>query len=529
MALIVDRDQWRTYSLGIGRVHWRSSMSSLDPVDCLTTSTTQWARAQRGNWAAIIENAEGVHLVVDTIRSFPILYTRRSSGWLVSSCANPLIDALPECSLNLNAAQEFRHSGFVLGTETLIAGVDTVTAGDTVTLHPDGASTTQTHSPFIFDTREDVPVSDFLVQFHRTLLDTFARLIDNANGRQLAIPLSGGADSRLILALLRELDAPNVLTFTYGVPSSREASISRSVAEGIGFDWVFVPLCPADMKSRWNQPQTADFLKSAWSGNALPHIQDWFAISELTQTGRIASDAIVLPGHTVVGNQHTEWANDPRVPLDFRGMTRLLARHHLRLQGHPEIGELAAYTRTKIVNFLSRYWPDSDPTMRPHVIAAFNIAERQAKYISNSVRTYEHFGLSWALPMQELAVWESWLRGPSPIHDVSRSHYVQYANEQYARWSGDSLGYFSAPAERLPSGAVHLLRTTLQTLGALDWANAMYRASVELNHPMGYQALAGNMSRSALARRLFSGTGILGVYADLFLADSWAPSANILP
>lgn len=529
MALIVDRDRWRTYSLDIGTVHWRSSISSVEPVDYATTSVEQWARAQRGNWVAIIENAEGVHLVVDTIRSFPILYTHTSAGWLISSTANPLMDALPECFLNLNAAQEFRHSGFVLGTDTLIAGVDSVTAGDAVTLHSDGTSTTQTHSPFIFDTRVDIPVSEFFPQFHRSLLDTFTRLISKANGRQLVIPLSGGADSRLILALLRELDAPNVLTFTYGVPGSREAEISCSVAEGIGFPWVFVSLSPADMKSRWNQPETTEFLKSAWSGNALPHIQDWFAISELTRTGQIEPDAIVLPGHTVVGNQHDEWACDHRVPLDFRGMTRLLARHHLSLQGHPEYGELSAYTRSKIVHFLDRYWPDTDPMTRSHVIAAFNIAERQAKYISNSVRTYEHFGLSWALPMEELEVWETWLRGPSPIHDVSRTHYVRYANEQYARWSGDSLGYFSAPAERLPPGPVRLLRTTLQSIGALDWANAMYRASVELNHPMGYQALAGNMSRPSLARRLFTGTSILGVYADLFLTDSWVPSAQVLP
>ncbi|MDO5728186.1 MAG: asparagine synthase-related protein [Actinomycetaceae bacterium] len=529
MALIVDRNEWRELSLHIGRVYWRSSIPHRDPIDFSTSNIADWARAQRGNWSAVIDNDEGIHLVVDAIRSFPILYTRSTSDWLISSSANPLLEAVPECSLDQKAAAEFRHSGFVLGTDTLIRDVRTVTAGQAITLHHNGDVTGQTHSPFIFDDRIEVPIPEFFENFHRTLLDTFGRLIDDACGRQLLIPLSGGADSRLILALLRELDAPNVLTFTYGVPNSREASISRQVAAGIDFPWLFVPINPSTMAKRWKQPKTASFLQSAWSGNALPHIQDWFAITELVRTEQIDFDAIVLPGHTVVGNQHDAQAIDPHVSLDYRGMTRLLSRHHLSLQGHPEIGELSAYSRTKIVDFLRAHWPNADPEMKPHVVAAFNIAERQAKYISNSVRTYEHCGLSWALPMEELPVWELWLRGPSPIHDEARTHYVRYANEQYAKWSGDSLGYFDAPAQRLPSGPVHLVRTALQSIGALDWANAMYRATVELKHPMGYEALVGDMSRPALARRLFTGRSILGVYADLFLTNSWVPSASFLP
>lgn len=529
MVTIADSHRWSVHEHHVGRVHWKCSLSSIEPVDAQVSTIADWARAQRGNWAAIVETPQGTSLVTDTIRSFPILYTRRSNQWVVSSSPQALLHEVPNVSVDRDAAAEFRHAGFVLGTDTLLSDVQTVTAGHAVTLNPDGTTTDLEHTPFVYDMRINMSEDEFLRMFHDQLLDLFSQFLTDARGRQILVPLSGGADSRLLVALLKDVGATNVLTFTYGRSGSGEVAVSREVAEAIGYPWISIPTDPHRMRARWHTAHTAEFLADTWAGNALPHIQDWYALTQLTESDVIDSDAIVLPGHTVVGKIHDYWCVDPSLPLSIEDMTHVLARHHLALQGHPEFGWLSAYTRAKIVRFLRRYWPDESPLARQATMIGFNLAERQAKYISNSMRAYEHFGLSWSLPMQQQPAWETWLRAPATLLDPGRTRYVDFANREYARFAGGKLDYFGAPAQRLPRTPVRIARTILSRTGLLDRVNNVYRAGVELRHPMGYEALAGGLSRAELARRLLGGTNILGVYADLFLTNTWAPGAPVVP
>ncbi|MDO5720499.1 MAG: asparagine synthase-related protein [Actinomycetaceae bacterium] len=529
MVTIADADRWNIYHHHIGRVYWRCSLGSIEPVNAKVSTIAAWARAQRGNWAAIVETSTGTHLVTDTIRSFPILYLRQANRWVVSSTPRALLRQIPNLQINRDAAAEFRHTGFVLGSDTLLDNVHTVTAGHALTLDPDGTTTEIEHTPFVYDSRMDMTEDAFLRIFHEQLLDLFSQFLADARGRQIVVPLSGGADSRLLVALLKHVGASHVLTFTYGTAGSKEVAVSREVAETIGYPWISVPTDPHRMRAQWYRPQTAEFLADTWSGNALPHIQDWYALTQLTQSEAIDADAIVLPGHTVVGKIHDYWCVDPTLPFSIEDMTRMLSTHHLALQGHPEFGWLTAYTRSKIVRFLRRYWPDEAPRARQSAMIGFNLAERQAKYISNSMRAYEHFGLSWSLPMQQQPVWETWLRAPATLLDPGRTRYVEYANREYSRFAGDKLDYFGAPAQRLPKTPVRMARTILTRAGLLNHVNNLYRAGVELRHPMGYEALRGSLSRAELARRLLAGTNILGVYADLFLTNSWVPGASVIP
>jgi asparagine synthase (glutamine-hydrolysing) len=54
------------------------------------------------------------------------------------------------------------------------------------------------------------------------------------------VPLSGGLDSRIIVAMLKRLGVEDVICFTYGKKGNREAEISRQVAEALGYRWYFV-------------------------------------------------------------------------------------------------------------------------------------------------------------------------------------------------------------------------------------------------------------------------------------------------
>lgn len=523
---IVDSQNWLNLELEIGRVWWRSSISGRNPFDAATRDPTEWAAQQTGNWAAIIEADDKTFLIADGPRSFPILYTF-DGEWLVSSDPQQLIQTMADPRLDQAAAAEFLNACFVLGDDTLISGVKSVPAASIVELSADGKYDAREHLCLMPTSQQRLGARDVLEIFHDELLSVFGRLLEDANGRQLLVPLSGGADSRLILAVLRELEAPNVHTFTYGFPEALEAKLSREVSENLGYPWHHVTFSAQDLYKRWWQPKTNAFLQDCWTGLALPHIQDWYALGDLRKNPEIADDAIILPGHTIVGNEHDDWCFDPKVGVDRERMVKILAGHHLNQQGNAKKALRVDNSRQKIEGFVTAHWPDENPATRSDVTTAFNLAERQPKYINNSMRGYEHFGFQWALPMLERGPWQVWINAAQELHDSARSEYKRYVQQKYTAQAGKTVDYWGV-VNRLPKPMAIAL-DILDKMHLKDKINQLYTAHVCLNHPMGLEGFAGGLAKAQLAKRLYSGSSIIGVYAELFLDGNWVPEQDVLP
>lgn len=523
---IVDSPNWLEFELEVGRVWWRSSISGSYPYNAKTKDLSKWAALQTGNWAAVVETEEKIFLISDGPRSFPILYTF-DGEWLVSSDPQQLMQTMADPRLDQAAAAEFLNACFVLGDDTLISGVKNVPAASIVQLNERGSSSVSQHISLTPTTEQRLGARDALEQFHEELLSVFGRLLEVANGRQLLVPLSGGADSRLILAVLHELGAPNVHTFTYGFPEALEAKLSREVSENVGYPWHHVTFSAQDLYKRWWQPKTNAFLQDCWTGLALPHIQDWYALGDLRKNPEIADDAIILPGHTIVGNEHDDWCFNPKVDLDRERMVKILAGHHLNQQGKAKKALRVDYSRQKIEDFVTAHWPDENPATRSDVTTAFNLAERQPKYINNSMRGYEHFGFDWALPMLERGPWQIWLNAEQKLHDSARVEYKRYVQQKYTAQAGKQIDYWGV-VNRLPK-PMSIALDILDKLRLKDKINQLYTAHVCLNHPMGLEGFAGGLGKPQLARRLYSGASIIGVYSELFLDGKWVPQQDVLP
>ena len=524
---VLDTSNWEEHDLSIGHVYWRSSVSGRAPVEAQITQPEEWAAAQRGNWAAIIVDDDAANLVTDGPRSFPILFTEQDGEWLVSSDPQKLLSELESPTLDESAAQEFLDACFVMGDETLINGVRSVPAASIVRLFEDGVGPAQEHLSLMPTAEDRLTPDETFEAFHQELLKSFGKLLDDTDGKQLLVPLSGGADSRLILAVLHELGAKNVHAFTYGFPEALEAKLSREVAEGLGYRWHHVTFSADDLYKRWWRPETNSFLRDCWSASALPHIHDWYALGDLRENPEIEDGAIVLPGHTIVGNEHDDWCFNPKLHVGKQKMVEILANHHLDQQGLVKKALRNPNSRMKLERFIDRYWENENPSSRSDLLAAFNLFERQAKYINNSMRGYEHFGFQWALPMLERGPWQVWLNGNQSIHDSARVAYKNYVQEKYSAQAGRTVEYWGV-VNRLPKPMVFAL-DVLDKMRLKDKVEKLYSAHVCLNHPMGLEGFAGGLSKPQLARRLYGGASIIGVYAQLFLEGKWVPNQDVLP
>lgn len=476
-------------------------------------------------FSAVLITDDEILLLADHLRSWPLFYAIQDDRVHVGDDAFTLAEALGGRTLDAGAAAEFLHTGFVLGGRSLLQGVDQVPSGTTVRIdRRSGAVTTQLERRLQLRDPGFDDLASFTAAFSEALDSAMARLYERADGRVIALPLSAGLDSRLLAALLARDGYPNVRTFTYGLPGNAEAQASARIAESLGLPWRQVEHTPEELRRAWTDPTTESFLREASGGASLPHIQDWYAMGVLTADGTLPPGSIVIPGHTVVSSAKDE-------PLRYgaevtpAAVVRSLEPWHFSLRSRSHEAVRLPSAVHELQSFIAEVTLDGDRRTTMDAVRWFWQRERQAKYILNSMRGYEHVGLEWALPMHELPVWEVYEAAPDAAI-ASREWYRAMTEEVYTSVSG-----IAAPTAAPRSTQRSLARRTASTIAkstGLPQLRSRWRTvRAVVDHPLGFDALITGSSRRRTARRTFQGMTPVGEFAELFLADEWVPGSSL--
>ena len=479
-----------------------------------------------GAWT-LVEAADGVvRLTTDRTRSHHLLFTRAGDTWIISDDPQELRRHAPTWARDEQSAEVFLHAGFTPGTRTLAHEVYATPAGAVVELRPDGTWSSRSWETYRYAAEPITSPEEFAGAF-RTALDTVVEcLLQDTDGRQLLVPLSGGLDSRLLAVWLKRHGARDVVTFTYGVPGSTEVAISRGVAEALGMDWFTVDLDPAEVARTWAGADGVDFQKRTWGLTSLPHVQDWYALLQMRRKALIDTDAVFLPGHTIVGNMHDEHLLEGSPSRNEVFTT--VARHHSLLQGDRHAWRHLPLLRQTVVQGAQEV---SFPTDRgedlpgggrsiQELLEWVNLQERQAKYINESLKAYEAFGYGWALPMLDTEMWGTWLRGSEEL-TATRDWYAQFTAEVYAEATGTASQLFEAPAARIPAGPRRLLMAALTVTGTRTALSRAVSMRTMLHHPMAFEAFNAPMPRTEQILRMARGATSTGLWTRLFLKGTW--------
>ena len=479
-----------------------------------------------GAWT-LIEAGDGVvRLTTDRTRSHHLLFTRAGDTWIISDDPQELRRHAPTWARDEQAAEVFLHAGFTPGTRTLAHEVYATPAGSVVELRSDGTWSSRSWETYRYDADPITSPEEFADVF-RTALDTAVeRVLQETDGRQLLVPLSGGLDSRLLAVWLKRHGARDVVTFTYGVPGSTEVAISRGVAEALEMDWFTVDLDPIEMARTWAGPDGVDFQKRTWGLTSLPHVQDWYALLQMRRNALIDTDAVFLPGHTIVGNMHDEHLLEGGPSRN--DVLTTVARHHSLLQGdrsawrHLPLLRRAVVQGAQEVSFPIGRGEDLAGSGRSiqELVERVNLQERQAKYINESFKAYEAFGYGWALPMLDTEVWRTWLRGSEDL-TATRDWYARFTAEAYAEATGTASQLFEAPAARIPAGPRRLLMAALTVTGTRTALSRAVSMRTMLHHPMAFEAFNAPMPRTEQIMRMARGATSTGLWARLFLEGTW--------
>jgi asparagine synthase (glutamine-hydrolysing) len=395
-------------------------------------SDEAWARliARLNGCFAIVTEHEGrVLAAVDRVRTIPLFYGERARGVVVSDDAYRIPAEQTAPAIDPDADVEFCLTGYVTGAQTLRAGVRQLEAGTWIRASASTPASAEVsryhafrHSEFL---PEDTPaLIDRLDRLHRGV---FERLLQSVAGRPIVVPLSGGYDSRLIGVSLRDLGARDVTCYSYGVPGNWEARISQELANYLGFRWEFVPYS-ADRWKRWAESDRfKEYFHAAGNLTSVPHIQDWPAIHELVREHRIAPESVVVPGHSgdfVAGSHIPKWYA-ARSAITRREFLDSLESAHYSLWDWPRrIGLRDLFDRR--IEAVIGAVTDASPEEAADRFERWDLQERQAKFVCNSMRVYEQFGLDWRLPLFDTELMDFWARVPVDLR-VGRRLYFAFA------------------------------------------------------------------------------------------------------
>lgn len=374
-------------------------------------------RQLNGCFAAVTQRDSHLLAAVDRIRTLPLFYSVHGPDCSLSDDAYWVLDSSGSRDVNEIGDAEFCLTGYVTGDETLYSAVHQIRAGHILLVDAENGTKAKQlryyefrHANFL--TADTDQLIDELEAVHSRV---FRRLLASADGRPIVVPLSGGYDSRLIAVWLRDLGAKDVVCYSYGVPGNWESRISQELANYLGFGWEFVPYSAERWRAWAGTEEFKVYFRSAGNLTSVPHIQDWPAIHELRREGRITMDSVLVPGHSgdfLAGSHVPKWYVK-RKTITRREFLESIEHGHYSLWDWPSAkkGALREAFDRRIESVVGPV-PPASPEQAADLFERWDLEERQAKFICNSLRGYEAFGHDWRLPLFDAELMDFWARIP---------------------------------------------------------------------------------------------------------------------
>ena len=448
-----------------------------------------------GNFAFIIQQESRIIAAVDRIRSYPVFYTYDGSRFQVSNSARTLKEENRLDEIDSLSILEFRMAGYVTGSGTVLSKVRQLKAGEMLLW--DGKSNRidlARHFCFLPDKvgqetfQDDDDRIDALKQHTDQI---FERVVENAAGRPIWVPLSGGLDSRLVLCMLARKQYDNLHAFSYGVPRNHEARIARIVAGKIGVPWTFVPIGRRAFRRFYRSAQRRDYWAYCDFLSSVPNMQDLLPLREMLADGTLSGNAVMVNGQSgdfITGGHIPDLL--PEKDKNWECIFEALVEKHFSQWSESLTHGNLKRIEEKLLNLLSEVSPDPKESEDKFALYEYwEWQERQCKYVVNGQRVYDWLGLDWELPLWDSEYLDFWRNVPSDAKKGQRI-YLDFL----MRWNPYGLfKQFQATVWRWPGPmiAVVPLARIAGLLAGIRMKNFLYRMATFWGHYGYYYAAVG--------------------------------------
>ena len=206
----------------IGRPALDAALASLDPL------RLDWGRIG-GQFTMVIRKQARAYLFTDWFAAFQMFHDVEKRFF--SSSLLAALGAMPKVSFDTQGVYELAFNVVPVGDDTIFKEIKALGPFALIELGRDGAVVRQLEKPMPEAFDHASPQERIATQ--RALLSRVIEPWADHFGNDVFCPLSGGLDSRLVLALLREQGCRPSL-YVYGAPEDCDVRIAKHIGEALG-------------------------------------------------------------------------------------------------------------------------------------------------------------------------------------------------------------------------------------------------------------------------------------------------------
>ena len=333
-----------------------------------------------------------VEVNAGVIRAAPIFYLREGAHTIISDSPEFILKQMKTVSLDQLSVLEFLSTGYVTGKRTLIEGLYTLQAGEALHIR-DG--TMEVGDQYLYNTKkiENKSKEEFQAEFLRITENVFTDLKKDLGGRTAVVSLSGGYDSRLIVAMMKLYDFPNVICLNYGAADNLESRTSKKIAEKLGYPWLYIPYTANMWQSLFDDEIFPHYVRFSHQMVSCSHLQELPSTRQFLKMFPDTKKYVFIPGHAmdflVGGHISDSLMGNPK----FSDIIDYIIKRHYALIG-PIKDSSIIDELTKQIKHYSSFCHEPF-----RIYELWEWRERQAKWIISANRPYQFFDFQWANPL----------------------------------------------------------------------------------------------------------------------------------
>jgi asparagine synthase (glutamine-hydrolysing) len=254
-------------------------------------------RQANGLFSVVIKKENTLWASVDHGRSFPLFYYHTKDFFVITDNPEELKSDQIPMVLDEDSATLLRYSGFVPGNKTLLKEVFQIRTGESICYENDTLRN-EFHTEFLTETFSSKTRDELKEELKLVLEQAGKRMVKALDNRPVAIPLSGGFDSRLMAYLLRKNNYPNVLCYTFGLHDNVELKNAKRTAENLGYEFYFVNYEKYIDRLLTQDPVFKEYVDFATNYCCRFAEQDYYAMCELSDLKKLPRNVVFIPGHS---------------------------------------------------------------------------------------------------------------------------------------------------------------------------------------------------------------------------------------
>lgn len=334
-----------------------------------------------GRYVAVGVTRATPFILTDRIRSFPVFYTIATGEVNISDRALFLQEH--NFKIDKIAWQQFLASGFAWDDRTLFEEIKQAEPSHIIFFHKNGVQKIK-YFRYSTDSVKLVSMLQAREELVKVLENVMNRTLRVIGVKPVAIPLTGGYDSRFLATWLKKNNVADVTSFTCGLPESPEFINARKVADELEIRWVPIYHDKKNLEEVFTTlPQLQEYIDFSSNASSMSYFQD---IPSMYKLG-LSKKTIVVGGH-LAGSRL----------LPFQNMMNKSLLFHSAFQRFFPYFNGTKQEKRLLQQSLASKFDNENGMLLYSIIEEVDFKERQSKFIGNSCRTYDFFAGGTVLP-----------------------------------------------------------------------------------------------------------------------------------